>query len=43
MRCSCAMTPSRVTPRADEEGADVEGVKEAGGVIVSIHGHFGRS
>ena len=37
------MTTSRVTPPADEEGADVEGAEEAGGVAVSIHGNFSRS
>ena len=42
MRCSCAMTPSRVTPPVDEEGVDVEGAEEAGGVIVSIRGRFSR-
>ena len=43
MCCSCVMTTSRVTPPADEEGADVEGAEEAGGVAVSIHGNFSRS
>ena len=42
MRCSCAMTASRVTPPADEEGVDVEGAKEAGGVVVPVCGRFGR-
>ena len=37
------MIASRVTPPAEEEGADVDGVKEAGGVVVSVCGHFGRS
>jgi len=37
------MTTSRVTPLANEEGADVEVAEEAEGAIVSIHGHFGRS
>ena len=37
------MTALRVTPPADEEGADVEGVEEAGGVAVSIHGRIGQS
>ena len=37
------MTPSRVTPPADEEGADVEGEKEARGVAVSVCDRFGRS
>ena len=43
MRCNCAMTASRVTPPADEEGADVEEAKEVGEVAVSVHGRFGRS
>ena len=43
MCCSCAMTLSRVTPPADEEGADVEGAEEVGGVIVSVRGRFSRS
>ena len=37
------MTASRVTPLVDEEGADVEGAEEAGGVAVSVRGRFGRS
>ena len=41
MRCSCAMTVSKVTPPADEKGANVERAEEAGGAIVSVHGHFG--
>ena len=40
---SCAMIASRVTPLADEEGADVKGAEEAGGAIVSICGRFGQS
>ena len=36
-------TASRVTPPADEKGAEVEGAEETGGVIVSIHGRFSRS
>ena len=43
MRYSCAMTASRVTRPADEEGANVEGAEEAGGATVSIYGYFGRS
>ena len=43
MRWGCAMTASRVTPPADEEGADVDGVEEAKGVTVSVRGYFGRS
>ena len=37
------MTTSRVIPPADEEGADVEGAKEVGGVAVSVSDYFGRS
>ena len=37
------MTALRVTPLVDEEGADVEGKKEVGEVVVSVCGHFGRS
>ena len=43
MRRNCAITASRVTLPADEEGVDVEGAEEARGVAVSIHDHFGRS
>ena len=40
---------SRVTPAAEEEGAEVEGAQEEGGTtdvvgsIVSTHGHFSQS
>ena len=43
MHYNCARTASRVTPPADEEGADVEGAEEARGVVVSVHGRFGQS
>jgi len=43
MRSSYAMIASRVTPPADEEGADVEGVEEAGGVTVSVCCCFSRN
>ena len=43
MRCSYAMIASRVTPPIDEEGADVEGVKKAGGVTISVCGCFSQS
>ena len=36
MRTSCAMMASRVTPPVKDEGAEVDGVEEAGGVVVSI-------
>ena len=37
------MTTSKVTPPTDEEGANVDGVKEVGGVAVSVRGHFDRN
>ena len=37
------MMALRVTPPAEEEGAEVDGVEEAGGVAILVHGHFGRS
>ena len=40
MHCSCAMTTLRVILPTDEEGVDVEGVEEVGGVVVSVRGHF---
>ena len=43
MHCNCAMTTSRITSPTDEEGADVEGVEEAGRVAVFVRGRFGRS
>ena len=43
MCCNYTMTTLRVTPPADEEGADVDGVKEARGADVSVCGHFGQS
>ena len=43
MHCSYAMTSSKIMPPVDEEGKDVEGAKEAGGVAVYIHGNFSRS
>ena len=33
----------RVTPPVEDEGVEVEGVEEAGGAVVSIHGCLGRS
>ena len=42
MRTSYAMMASRVTPPA-EEGAEVDGEEEAGGVTVSVHGPFDQS
>ena len=37
------MTALKVTPPVDEEGADMEGVEEAGGVTTSVLGHFGQN
>ena len=37
------MTALRVTPPAKEEGADVDGAKNAGGVAVSVCGCFGQN
>ena len=36
------MTALRVIPPTDE-GVDVDGVEEVGGVTVSVRGRFGRS
>ena len=37
------MITSRITPPVDEEGANVEGAEEVGGVAISVYGRFGRS
>ena len=37
------MTTLRVTPPAEEERVDVEGAKEAGGVVISVCGRFSQS
>ena len=34
---------SRVTPPAEDKGAEVDGAIKAGGVAVSIRGHLGLS
>ena len=36
------MMVSRVTPLAEDEGAVVDGVEEAGGVVVSIRGYLNQ-
>ena len=41
MRISYAMMAFRITPPIEEEGAKVDGAKEAEGVAVSVHGRFG--
>ena len=43
MRTSCAMMALRVTPPAEDEGAEVDEVEEVGGEAVSIRGHLGLS
>ena len=43
MHTSCAMMASRVTPLTEEEGVEVDGVEEVGGVVVSVRGHLGLS
>ena len=43
MHYSYAMITSRITPPVDEEGANVEGAEEVGGVAISVYGRFGRS
>ena len=43
MRTSCATMASRVTPPTEEEGAEVDGAEEAGGVTILVCGHFSRS
>ena len=43
MLTSCAMMALRDIPPADEEGAEVDGAEEVGGVAVLVRGHFSRS
>ena len=43
MHYSCAMIALRVTPLADEEGANVEGAEEVEGDVVSVRGCLGLS
>ena len=43
MRTSCAMMVSRVTPPAKDEGEEVDGAVEAGGVAISVQGRLGLS
>ena len=43
MRTSCAMMALRVTPPAEDEGAEVDETEEVGGEAVSIRGHLGLS
>ena len=42
MRLSCAMMALRVTlPAEEEEGVEVDGVKEVEGVTISVRDSFG--
>ena len=43
MRTSYAIMTSSVTSPAKDEEAEVDGAKEAGGVVVSVQGHLGLS
>ena len=43
MRTSCAMMASSVTPSAEDEGAEVDGVVEVGGIVVSVQCRFSLS
>ena len=43
MRYNCAMTALKVTPPANEKGADMEGAEEAEGAAISVHGRFSQS
>ena len=43
MRTSYAMMTLKVTPLAEDEGAEVDGAVEAGGVAVSIQGRLDLS
>ena len=37
------MMASKVTPPSEEEGAEVEGIAGAVGLVVSVRGYFDRS
>ena len=43
MCTSCAMIASSVTPPAEDNGAEVDGVVEAGGAVVCVWGCLGLS
>ena len=43
MHTSCAMMASRVTPPTKDKGAEVDGVEEARGVVVSVQCCLGLS
>ena len=40
MHSSCAVMAFSITPPAEEEGVEVDGVEWAGGVAVLVRGHF---
>ena len=43
MRTSYAIMAPSVTPPAEDEGVEVDGAIEAGGVVVSVQGYLSRS
>ena len=43
MHTSCAMMVSRVTLPAEDEGEEVDGAVEAGGVAISVRGRLSLS
>ena len=43
MRTRCAMMALSVTPFAEDEGAEVDGVVEVGGATISVHGRLNQS
>ena len=43
MHTSYAMIASRVTPPAEDKGAEVDGAVEARGAVVSVWGYLERS
>ena len=43
MHTSCAMMALRVTLLVEDEGVEVHGVVEVGGVVVSVQGRLGLS
>ena len=43
MLSSCAIMASSVTPPIEDEGAEVDGVVEVGGVTVSVRGRLDLS
>ena len=43
MCTSYAMMASRVTPPAEEEGAEVDRAEETGGVVITVRSYFSQS